>query len=199
MEPIDLINHSTRVKIEKYTNDQVNWVREKSGIINPLGKDLRRFVSPSEITVSEDPNLITTGGLGRLTNFLIGTGALVAFDATHTMIGVGDTTTAATAADTQLGSNSATHSWYIPADSAPTRTTTTVTNDTIQVVGTFNNSNSNFVFNEWGVVLVTTPVASATFAGTGTSPILFNHKIESPNLGTKTGGSWTITMSLTWS
>lgn len=194
----DTISHSTWTQVEKYTEDQVNWVSRKSGILAPNGDVLRRWMAPDSIEINDDPNLTTTNGLGRLTSFLIGTGSLVGFDSTHSMIGVGDTATAAAAADTQLGSNSAAHSWYIPTDSAPTRVTTTVTNDTIQAVGTFNTSNSDFAWQEWGLVLVTTPVASATFAGTGTSPILFNHKAPDSK-GTKSGGSWVFTVKLTWS
>lgn len=196
-QDVDTIGHSTWTQVEKYTDEQVRWVEQWSGILAPTGDVLRQYLTPDSVEVNDEPNLTTTNGLGRLTSFLIGTGSLVGFDSTHSMLGVGDTATAATAADTQLGSNSAAHSWYIATDSAPTRVTTTVTNDTIQAVGTFNTSNSDFAWQEWGLVLVTTPAASATFAGTGTSPILFNHKIESH--GTKAGGSWVFTVKLTWS
>jgi hypothetical protein len=183
--------------IEKYTDDQVNWVAQKSGILQPAGEVLRRFVKPDEVFEDDTSNLTTTVGLGRLTSLIIAGGG-VAFSATSTsMIGVGDTATAAAIADTQLGSNSAAHSWYIPADSTPTRVTVTATNDTVQLVGTFNTSNSDFAWQEWGTVLVTTAAASATFAGTGTSPLLFNHKIAS--MGTKSGGSWVATAKLTFS
>lgn len=187
---------TTWIGIEKYTDDQVNWVSQKSGILKPSGDVLRRFLTPDDTFEDDTSNLTTTGGLGRLTSLLIAGGG-VAFSATTTsMIGVGDTSTAAAAADTQLGSNSAAHSWYIPADATPTRVTVTVTNDTVQLVGTFNTSNSDFVWAEWGTALVTTAVASATFAGTGTSPLLFNHKISA--MGTKSGGSWVATAKLTF-
>jgi hypothetical protein len=193
---VDLTGHSTLAVVEKYDDDQVAWVESQTGILAPSGDVLRAHVKPYDVIVDDSPNLTTTNGLGRLTNFLIGTGSLVGFDSTHTMLGVGDANTAATAADTHLGSDSAAHSYYV-ATGAPTRVTTTVTNDSIQAAATFNTSNSDFAWQEWGFVLVTTPAASATFAGTGTSPILFNHKIQS--FGTKSGGSWVLTATLTWS
>lgn len=195
---VDKSRLTTWFGIEKYTEDQVNWVAQKTGILAPSGAVLRRHLSPYDVFEDDTSNLTTTGGLGRLTS-LITAGGGVAFSATTTsMLGVGDTATAAAIADTQLGSNSATHAWYIPADSTPTRVTVTATNDTVQLVGTFNTSNSDFAWQEWGAVLVTTAVASATFAGTGTSPLLFNHKAPA-SMGTKSGGSWVATAKLTFS
>lgn len=194
-EGLDKTRLTTWFGIEKYTAEQVDWVEQKSGIVNPSGEILRQYLAPDEVSESDEPNLTTTAGLGRITDLLTNGTAPARFTAANVvMLGVGDTATAATAADTQLGSNSAAHSWYIPADSAPTRVTTTVTNDTVQIVGTFNTSNSDFVWQEWGIVLGTVTTATATFPVTG-SPILFNHLAPDAH-GTKLGGSWVATAKL---
>jgi hypothetical protein len=191
---VDLAEHSTFACVEKWHEDQVKWVENKTGIINPKRDVLIANVEPYEVRVDDTPNLTTTLGLGRLTSSLTG-GAPVVFSGTSTTcLGVGSGSTAAAAADTDLQ----TPLYYEVADSTPTITTTTVTNDTIQVVATFASANGNGAWNEWGLVLVTTAVSATTKAGTGTSPILFNHKIAS--LGTKaSGASWAFTVKLTWS
>jgi hypothetical protein len=184
----DEVGHSVEAWVAKYTDEQTAAVAATLGR-EPRAADFEAAgIRPAETVHIPPNNLFTTGGLGRLTSLLTGAGGVAFSGTTTTMVGVGDTATAATAADTQLGSNSAGHSYYVPADSTPTRVTTTVTNDSIQCIATFSTSSSDFAWAEWGLVLVTTAAASATFAGTGTSPLLFNHKIAS--VGTKSGGTW---------
>jgi hypothetical protein len=194
----DHAGHSTLVRLEKWSPDQVQHVRrllDLPATCDPTAAQLRAVLAPAEVVEDDTPNLTTTGGLGRLTSFLIGTASLVGFSAaTATAVAVGSSTTPAAPADTDMG----TPLYYNPADSTPTRTTTTVTNDTIQVLATFGSAVANGPWNEWGLVLVTGATASTTLAGTGTSPMLFNHKIAA--LGTKASGStWAFTAKLTWS
>lgn len=199
----DSVREQGWCRVDKYDDDMTSYVSKKladtyrvsSGLLAPKKHHFDMFnIEPYE-TVVRDGNILTTVGLGRLTSLLIAGGG-VAFSATSTTcLGVGDTATAAAVTDTTLGSNSTNHSRYIVADSTPTRVTTTVTNDSIQVVATFTTSDANYVWNEWGLVLVTTATNSDTFAATGTSPLLFNH-LAPAALGTKTTGSWALTVKV---
>lgn len=195
---IDVAGHSTYACVEKWDADQVAWIKRQMdwspSEAEPTRALLKQFCEPSEVLVDNTPNLTTTVGLGRLTSSLTGAAPVVFSGVGTTVLGVGSSATAATVADTDL----TTGLYYQVADSTPTVTTTTVTNDTVQVVATFASANGNGAWNEWGLVLVTTAVSASTKAGTGTSPILFNHKIAS--LGTKSSGaSWAFTVKLTWS
>jgi hypothetical protein len=192
----DQINHHTVATVEKWDEDQVRYVVRKSGVPVPKRAVLASWVKPYE-TLEVEGNLLTTVGLGRLTSLLIAGGGVALSGTTTTCLGVGDTSTAAAVTDTQLGSNSTGHSRYMIADSAPTRVTTTVTNDTVQVVATFTTSDGNFTWSEWGIVIVTTAANSDTFASTGTSPLLLNHRISA--MGVKaSGSSWSLTAKVSW-
>ena len=138
-------------------------------------------------------NLLVTVGLNRITNLIIGGGGVALANAS-TLTGTGDTSTAATVGDTKLGSDSSTHSYYQPADSTyPSQSNGVITNQ-----GTFASPNGNYAWAEWGWVIATTPVGSSTFAATGTSPVLVNHKISA--LGTKvSGASWVFQTTVTLS
>lgn len=195
MSHMDVINHSTFSRLEKWDQDKVEWVSRKSGILTPKRNTLARWTVPDEIIEDSTSNLTTTNGLGRITNLLIGSGSVAFSNANTTCLGVGSSVTAATAADTDLN----TPLYYQEADSSPTRVTTNVSNDTIQVVATFASANGNGAWNEWGLILVTTATSATTLAGTGTSPIFFNHHTGTA-YGTKaSGASWAFTVKLTWS
>lgn len=191
----EVVGHSTSVQVEKFSADQVAFATAALGH-EPLGHELRTFFAEPEdgVVVDDDPNLTTTLGLGILTNCLMNVTTANFSAANLCAIGVGSSSTAATAADTDLG----TPVYYQIADSTPTRVTLTVTNDTLQVVSTFASGNANAAWNEWGLIVATTGtlVSAATKAGAGTAS-LFNHKIAA--LGTKaSGAAWTFTVKLTW-
>jgi hypothetical protein len=102
------------------------------------------------------------------------------FDVTNATIGVGTSSTAYAATQTDLLGTKA----YSVVDSAPTIATNVLT-----FVATFGTSEANFAWNEWGVF------NSAGVAPTG-GDIMLNRKVES--LGTKTSAqSWEITATLT--
>jgi hypothetical protein len=206
MSNVDGIKWLASAHIDKYSPDQVAWATQRLGY-NPKGFELEAlFAQPEDGILDVQGNLITTAGLGNLTNLLIAGGG-DGLTAAKTVLGVGSTATAAAVGDTALGANGTAGNgtvgcWYIAADSAPTRTTTTVTNDTVQVVGTFNTSASDFAWQEWGWAVQSgtgaiTPSATlaSTTAGTET---LINHKIAS--MGTKAGGAtWVLTTKVTFS
>ncbi|MGW0939100.1 hypothetical protein [Streptomyces sp. NPDC002666] len=179
-------------RVAKYTPEQTAEMRDFLGR-EPVAADWEAYrVDPDRVTEA-DGNLITTAGLQRITNLIIGTGA-AAFTATQAVIGVGDSATAATASDAALGANGS-NAWYQIADSAPTAVAGVIT-----AVTTYDSTHGNFAWNEWGWAVCTgTVTAGATLASVGaTANQLINHKIAS--LGTKaSGASWVFTTTVTLS
>lgn len=98
------------------------------------------------------------------------------FDNTNAYIGVGDSTTAFAVIQTDLiGINKFRKGMD---DTYPTRT-----NNELTFKSTFGTTDANFAWNEWGVF-------NASSAGE-----MLNRKVE--NLGTKSGGNWVLTVTLT--
>lgn len=93
-ESIEVGGHFTTCKVDKWNPDQVEWAKAKMGVDEPKGFQLRALLPPVD-TVYSEKNVLTTLGLGRMTNFLIGTGSLVGFTATTTGLAVGDSATVA--------------------------------------------------------------------------------------------------------
>lgn len=178
----------------KYSPDQMKYAINKFGY-EPLGNELKFIFKHPEDGILEDKtsNLLVTVGLARITSLIVGGGGTSLAHASA-LCGTGDTATAAAVGDTQLGSNSTGHSRYIVADTS----FPTTNNGVITMQNTFTTSDGNFVWNEWGWVAAASAASSDTFAGTGTSPVLINHKIAS--LGTKvSGASWVFSTTITLS
>src|SRR3954471_16683 len=97
----DSIRWQPLVTVEKYDDEQTAWVADRLGIARPLGAhfDLTR-VTPYEV-VEAPGNLLTTAGLQRLTNLLIGAGGQ-ALTNTASRLGVGNSPTAAAVGQTDL-------------------------------------------------------------------------------------------------
>lgn len=112
-------------------------------------------------------------------------GAIVAnpstlYDASNAYIGVGDSTTAFSAAHTDL--QAPTNKLRKLVDSAPTNAPA----NEVEFVATFSTAQANFAWNEWGIF---------NHASAGT---MLNRVYENPSLGTKTSAqSWEITCTLT--
>ena len=124
-------------------------------------------------------NLLLNAGITRLLNLLNGAGGQ-AFDATHCRVGVGNSTTAASAAQTDLQGAS---KYFKLCDSA------SVSGQTMTVVATFGSSDGNFAWEEWGL-------DPGTASGATVTAPLLNRKVAS--LGTKASGStWTFTVTIT--
>ena len=193
--PTDGINWLAHARIQKYSPDQVTFATSKNYGIEPKGDLLVKLInSDPEDGILEVPgNLLVTVGLNLITSLIIGAGGQ-ALSHAAALTGVGDSTTAATVGDTQLGSNSTGHSRYIIADTGyPSQS-----NGVITMQSTFGTSDANFAWNEWGWVSAATATDSDTFAACGTSPILINHKIAA--LGTKaSGASWVFQTTVTLS
>lgn len=147
--------------------------------------DAGRAPEPYE-SIDIDGNLLTYGGGSILWGLLIGE-ALTNFANANAYIGVGDSTTAAAATQTDL--QAATNKLRKAMDATyPQHTDGTGASTNAQVVfrSTFGTSDANFAWQEWAVF-------NASSAGR-----MLNRKVES--LGTKTSaGTWTLTCTLTLS
>jgi hypothetical protein len=193
----DDILWTPKVVVLKYDPDTVAEIAAELGH-EPTGPELRHLeatqgLQPDDIAESIG-NLLTTAGLNRITNLIIGGGGQ-ALTNSRTAVGVGDSSTAATVSDTALGGNSSTHSWW----QGPDASNPTQSNGTITCNSTFASGDGNFAWAEWGLGIATAAVtASAVFATATTSGVLLNHKVQS--LGTKVSGAvWTLQASITLS
>ena len=147
---------------------------------------------PPVDTVEDDGNLLMFGGASCLWQCLLGNGsaaaggALTYFNAANAALGVGDSTTAP--AGTQTNLQAATN--RLRKTATPTHTDGVVAGSaTITYVASFAAAEANYVWNEWGLF------NSATDA-TGR---MLSRKVPGTNLGTKTGGTWQLTITITLS
>lgn len=124
-------------------------------------------------------NLLLNNGIARLGSLLVGAGG-TAYNAANSRIGVGDSTTAASAAQTDLQGAS---KYFKLVDSAGWSAQTGTW------VATFGSSDANFAWEEWGID------NGSSSGSTVTTPLL-NRKVTS--MGTKASGStWTLTVTIT--
>ena len=131
-------------------------------------------------SVEVEGNLLMTAGAGALWANLTGVSAVQIFDATHAYIGVGDSSTAESAVQTDLQASS-NKTRKVQAATYPQCSTN-------QAVfqAAFGSTDANYAWNEWGLF-------NASVAGT-----MLNRKVAS--LGTKSAGStWTLTVTLSLS
>jgi hypothetical protein len=183
----DRVTWVAHARVDKWTDEQVAWVATKTGIRVPSGDVLAVHVKPAEVT--ETPgNLLTTAGLTRLTSLLTAGGGQ-ALTNTATRLGVGDGTGTAAVGDTDLSASAGSSHRYFQVMDA---TYPSVSAGVLTAKATFDSSTANFAWNEWGLD-VGSPTVSA---GTTVNATLFNHK-TSAALGTKSTGTWSLTVSVT--
>lgn len=146
---------------------------------------------PYEV-IERSGNLLMYGGASCLWQCLIGNGTATAgqsltyFNNAQAAIGVGDSSTAAAATQTDL--QAATNKVKVAMDSTYPQHTDATTSGAASIIfrSTFGTSVANWAWNEW-------VVGNSTTAATGR---ILNRKVES--LGTKASGStWTLTVTLT--
>ncbi len=161
----------------------IRWVCRKWGKSEDHDAGL-----PYDEEIVVDGNLLTTAGLVRLLNLLIGTAATQAFDATHTRIGVGNGSTAAAVGDTDLSASAgSTNRWFQLVSGAGSVTTGPPTK--VSFSATFGTSDGNFAWQEF-------TVDQGTASGNTVTAPMLNRKVQS--LGTKVAGStWTMTVEIT--
>lgn len=191
-------------KVAKYDPDTVRYLARKTGIdINQVGDALHplasfdRYLSGPDEVVDAGHNLLTTVGLARITALLTATGGLQAATQAQTMVGVGDTATAAAIGNTDLGAATGSTHRYIQAADA---TAFGVSNGVWTAYATYVAANGNFAWAEWGYGIATgtlTPGTGSWSSIAGTSAVLLSHAIAA--LGTKVSPAvWTLqgTLSL---
>lgn len=180
-------------------HDEVKWgvkIRLEKRLGEWTGDEIDAGLAPEPFEILErEGNLLMYGGASVLWEALIGNGtttagqALTFFNNTQAAIGVGNSTTAAVATQTNLQGTAS------PADRIRKGMDATYPQHSDGVVlaaadiifrATFGTTEANFTWNEWGIF------NSAT-DGTGR---MLNRKVE--NLGTKTSAAtWTLTITLT--
>lgn len=155
-------NWTVRTQIDK-------WEREE---------DLLAGLPPDEVYENEG-NLLLNAGITRAINLITGAGG-TAYNAANSRIGVGNSTTAASASQTDLQGAS---KYYMLV------TSVTPSSQTITWVATFASADGNFAWEEWGIDNGSSSSASAV------APML-NRKVQS--MGTKaSGAAWTLTVAIT--
>lgn len=187
-EPIRTTEAAT-VAAENAEHDAIRW-RAKWKVEKFWGE-----IGPDSVpyeVIEREGNLLMYGGASCLWQCLIGNGtatagqALTYFNNGNAAIGVGDSTTAAAATQTDL--QAATNKLRKAMDATyPTHTDATTSGAaTITFKSTFATGDANFAWQEW-------IVANSATAATGRA---LNRKVES--LGTKTSAaSWAFTVTIT--
>lgn len=208
MNDIGMGGESARVAMFAPVHDEIKWRAQwtlrkfDAGDIAAAGLDpatadeaaiMAAGVTPREI-IEREGNLLMYGGISCLWQALIGNGtatagqALTYFNNAQAAIGVGDSTTAAAATQTDL--QAATNKLRKAMDATfPAHTDGVVIGAaSIQFKSTFGTSDANWAWQEWGVF-------NSPTAATGR---MLNRKVES--LGTKTSAaSWALTVTLSLS
>jgi hypothetical protein len=165
---------------EKWSEEAVAHVRKRLGLA-PLAEVsselLRKFIGRAEVEDEIKGNLLLNEGISEMLDLMAGEGSPTAFNTANARIGVGDSTTAAAATQTDL--QAATNKTYKGMNGVyPTRTA-----QTMDWQADFTSGEANYAWQEWCID------NGATAAKT------LNRKVES--LGTKATGTWTLTGSVT--
>jgi hypothetical protein len=155
---------------------------------------LRAFVGEPEEAVSVNGNLLVNEGIQRLQDLtmiatvLTNQTAANAWGNTNAFLGVGDSSTAEAATQTEL--QAATNRFYKAMNATfPSRSSQTVT-----FQSDFTSAEANYVWAEWSVSAGATTASGSGFT-TGTTNL--NRKVAA--LGTKSTGTWTLSGQLTLS
>jgi len=171
------------IEVAKFNPDITREVTEHLGY-EPVLADFQRLgIAPDEVVTAEG-NELTTAGLNRIASLVNGSGQ--AFTTANSVIGVGNGTTAFSAAHTDLQGAS---KYFQATDS------TSVTGAVITAIATFTGANANFAWEEWCWVATD---AAKTSGAPKPAGVMMNRKVQA--LGTKaSGASWTLTTTVTLS
>lgn len=165
---------------EKWSEEAVAHVRKRLGLpdfAEVSSELLRKFIGKAEEEDEVKGNLLLNEGIAELLDLMAGEGSPTAFNTANARVGVGDSTTAAAATQTDL--QAATNKTYKAMNGTyPTRTA-----QTMDWQADFTSGEANYAWQEW--VIDNGASAAKTL----------NRKVES--LGTKSTGTWTLTGSVT--
>lgn len=209
------------VTVEKYSVDQTSYAEHKLEELRswrrlPLirnffpaprlhGDWLRELFpqGPEDGYAYDDGNLLVNAGLQQIIAILNGqaqSNSIRNLSNGQTVVGVGNSSTAATTADTALGADNTANAFYQSSDATFPSTTNPAT---INNQSTFASGNANFAWNEWcwatGVGTITagnhlSAVFATALAG------MINHKVPASSLGTKaSGASWVFSTTIVFS
>lgn len=166
---VDTLHWDPIVTIQKWDDGHAYELARSQGLIIP---------EPDAIETYEG-NLLLNAGITRLGSLLVGAGG-TAYNAANTRLGVGDSSTAAAASQTDL--QAATNKQWVLCDSVG------FSAQTLTVVGTFTTGLANFAWQEWGI-------DNGTANGTTVTAPMLNRKVAS--MGTKaSGATWVLTTTI---
>ncbi|MCD6453570.1 MAG: hypothetical protein J7K77_04725 [Dehalococcoidales bacterium] len=171
MENREHANWYCHYRLSKYHED-IKPYQSREG-------EFHQQFEPYEVIEGEH-NCLLNSGIDEMWDLITGvvSGADHIYDNPHAQIGVGDSSTAAEATQTDL--QAATNKTYKGMEANyPTSTSQQAT-----FKASFGSDDANYTWNEWVVKQ-------------STSSICLNRKVE--NLGTKTSGTWTLEVSITLS
>lgn len=177
--------------VEKFSPDQVVYATALLGH-EPTGTELLALVGTPEDGIVIDPtsNLLTTAGLGRITSLIIGGGGQAA-TATAARVGVGNSSTAASAGQTDLQASSGAGNRQFNTMEA---TYPQASAGVLTFKASYASGEALFAWAEWGIDIGTPTVS----AGTTVNALLLNRKVA--DNGTKaTGSVWAFTVTITLS
>ncbi len=183
------INWHPVARVDKFDDDQVAFVQDKTGLFVPTGDMLAFYCKPFE-TVEVEGNLLTTAGATRILNKLIGAAGQIltgpgGTPANTSRLGVGNSSSAEAAGQTDLQGAS---KWYQLQDATYPQVATNV----LTCKATYATGDANFIWAEWGIDIADTPPATS---GATVNQLLLNRKVAA--LGTKASGSWVLTVTVT--
>jgi hypothetical protein len=161
-------NWMCRFKLSKYRED-IEAYRNRE-------EEFHRLFEPYEV-VEGEKNVLLNSGIDEIWDLVTGASSDY-FNNANSQIGVGDSTTAASATQTDL--QATTNKTYKGMESSyPTTNPQKVT-----FKSSFGSGEANYAWNEWVVK-------------NDSSEVCLNRKVES--LGTKSGGTWTLEVDITLS
>jgi hypothetical protein len=147
------------------------------------GPDGERLTDDPYETVVGHGNATTYGGISAVIDALIGAGTLDPFDNTNAYIGVGDSSTAVAAGQTDLQAPTNKDRRAMDATFPQHTDGTSVSNASVVFKATFPAGTASFAWNEWGVF------------NASTGGRMLNRKVQS--LGTKGGSEeWSLTVTI---
>lgn len=164
-QAIDNLHWGVKWTVDKYQGDYASEAEAIAAGAKPYE------------TIHIDGNMLVNAGIALLEDLLIGDGGTVYSNA-NAYLGVGDSSTAAAAGQTDL--QAASNKLRDAMDATyPSRASQTLT-----FKSTFGSSDANFAWNEWAIF-------NDAAAGT-----MLNRKVES--MGTKgSGATWVLTATIT--